>query len=289
MRLDELIAASSNKLLHAQVSFGHGTQNAHDEASWLVLWSLGLPLDLDVGEYCWPLSADDVARADALIDRRIKERVPSAYLTGEAWLQGVPFFVDARCIVPRSLIAECLVNESIDPWLSAQCYKVLDLCTGNASLAIICAMIYPQTQVDALDISPQALEVAALNVERHDLRGRVRLVMSDALESAIAPYDLILCNPPYVNSQSMQALPPEFKAEPNLALAGGEDGMDFIRRLLSNVHSYMTPLGVLVLEVGHERTHFERAFPALDAVWLQTSAGEDQVALITAQALQKTM
>ncbi len=285
MRLKELIAESSERLTKAQVSLGHGTTNAHDEASWLVLWSIGLALDTNTAESDLELSKSQLEKAYATIDRRIKERKPSAYLTGEAWLQGVPFFVDQRSIIPRSLIAECLANALIDPWLNIHTSQVLDLCTGNASLAIICAMVYPDVYIDALDISVEALEVAQINVKRHMLESRINLILSDCLEQACGPYDLVLCNPPYVNAKSMGELPQEFKAEPALSLYGGEDGMDLIKRILNDVPNYLTDIGIIVLEIGHERIHFEKAFKTLECVWLETSTAQDQVVLITKKQL----
>jgi len=231
------------------------------------------------------LSPQQQAQIDALIQERITTRKPAAYLTHEAWLQGVSFYVDERCIVPRSLIAELIADGSIDPWLSADSRTVLDLCTGNGSLAILAALAYPEVRVDAADISSDALEVARINVEKHGLQERIRLLQSDGLASIKESYDLILCNPPYVNSQSMAALPAEYCAEPALALAGGSDGMDFIRTLLSQAANHLNPQAVLVLEIGHERSHFEAAFPSLEVVWLETSAGEDQVLLLTQEAL----
>ncbi|MFZ9182188.1 MAG: 50S ribosomal protein L3 N(5)-glutamine methyltransferase [Hylemonella sp.] len=279
------IEAGAQQLSQAGVSFGHGTCNAFDEAAWLVLWRLGLPLhqlDEHAGQM---LSPQQQAQIDALIQERITTRKPAAYLTHEAWLQGVSFYVDERCIVPRSLIAELIADGSIDPWLSADSRTVLDLCTGNGSLAILAALAYPEVRVDAADISSDALEVARINVEKHGLQERIRLLQSDGLASIKESYDLILCNPPYVNSQSMAALPAEYRAEPALALAGGSDGMDFIRTLLSQAANHLNPQAVLVLEIGHERSHFEAAFPSLEVVWLETSAGEDQVLLLTQEAL----
>ena len=279
------IEAGAQQLSQAGVSFGHGTCNAFDEAAWLVLWRLGLPLhqlDEHAGQM---LSPQQQAQIDALIQERITTRKPAAYLTHEAWLQGVSFYVDERCIVPRSLIAELIADGSIDPWLSADSRNVLDLCTGNGSLAVLAALAYPEVRVDAADISSDALEVARINVEKHGLQERIRLLQSDGLASIKGSYDLILCNPPYVNSQSMAALPAEYRAEPALALAGGSDGMDFIRTLLSQAANHLNPQAVLVLEIGHERSHFEAAFPSLEVVWLETSAGEDQVLLLTHEAL----
>jgi len=220
-----------------------------------------------------------------LFAQRIATRKPAAYLTKEAWLQGVPFYIDERAIVPRSFIAELLADGSIDPWLGEHTRRVLDLCTGNGSLAVLAALTYPDIDVDAADLSATALEVAAINVTRHQLDDRVRLIESDGLAAVSGPYDLILCNPPYVNASSMDALPAEYRAEPELALAGGADGMDFIRRLLADAPARMSDAAVLVLEIGNERAHFEAAFPQLEVVWLATSAGEDQVLLVPRESL----
>ena len=279
------IEAAAARLDAAGVSYGHGTTNAFDEAAWLVLWRLGQPLDAldEVAEQL--LSADEQAAIDALIEQRISSRRPAAYLTQEAWLQGVSFHVDERVIVPRSLIAEPLADGTLDAWLGEDTRQVLDLCTGNGSLAVLAAMAWPEVQVDAADISDDALAVARINVDRHGLAERIHLLHSDGLAALPGPYDLVLCNPPYVNSASMAALPAEYRAEPALALAGGEDGMDFIRRLLAELPQRLSPHGVLVLEIGHEREHFEAAFPALAPVWLSTSAGDDQVLLLDRDAL----
>ena len=293
-RLIELIDDAARQLNAAGVAFGHGTTNAFDEAAWLVLWRLGLPLDtpLDGPESAadLPVQAAQREQAAALLRARIDTRKPAAYLTREAWLQGVPFYVDERAIVPRSLIGELLAHPEygggIDPWLSEHATRMLDLCTGNGSLAVLAAMVYPDVTVDAADISADALAVARINVDRHALQDRIRLIQSDALASVPDRYDLILCNPPYVNAGSMAALPAEYQAEPSLALAGGTDGMDFVRQLLREVPAHLQPEGVLVLEIGNERAHFESAFPALEAVWLDTSAGDDQVLLLTHDALQ---
>ncbi|WP_374673887.1 50S ribosomal protein L3 N(5)-glutamine methyltransferase [Ideonella sp.] len=287
MTVIELIEQMSARLDQAGVSFGHGTTNAFDEAAWLVLWSLGHPLDcLDtVAEQAVTDTQAEAARA--LVQRRIDTREPAAYLTGEAWLQGVPFTVDRRVIVPRSLIAECIADATIDPWLNAHTRRVLDLCTGNGSLAVLAALAWPDVDVTAADLSADALAVARLNVARHGLGDRIRLREGDGLGAVDGDpaFDLILCNPPYVNAASMAALPPEYRAEPALALAGGEDGMDFVRGLLHDAPGHLSRDGVLVLEIGHERPHFEAAFPTLEVVWLPTSAGDDQVLLVAREAL----
>ena len=290
-----LVASGAARLTQAGVAFGHGTANAHDEAAWLVLWRLGLPLDsvLDEGAEGSvanrPVTPAHQALVATLFEERIATRKPAAYLTREAWLQGVPFYVDERAIVPRSFIAELLADGSIDDWLSDQTRHVLDLCTGNGSLAVLAAMAYPDVQVTGADLSPDALAVARINVERHGLQERITLVESDGLAALPGPWDLILCNPPYVNATSMAQLPPEYRAEPELALSGnmrgGRDGMDFIRQLLADAPARMSEDAVLVLEIGNEREHFEAAFPDLPVFWLETSAGSDQVLLLTRQAL----
>ena len=285
--LTQLITDTERQLSAAGVAFGHGTTNARDEAAWLVLHALGLPLDTDLSgsEGNQPVSPAGQAQAAMLLKARIDTRQPLAYLTGQAWLQGVPFHVDARAIVPRSLIAELIADGGIDPWLSERTRRVLDLCTGNGSLAVLAALAWPEVQVDAADLSRDALAVARLNVERHGLQQRIRLIESDGLAACPGPYDLIVCNPPYVNAASMAALPPEFRAEPALALAGGADGMDFIRPLLRQAPAHLNAGGVLVLEIGNERAHFDAAFPQLQPVWLDTSAGDAQVLLLTRETL----
>ena len=284
------VAQAALRLSSAGLAFGHGTTNAEDEAAWLVLWRLGLPLDSDLSDAPdstahRTVTAEEAAAVDALIDQRIQTRKPAAYLTHEAWLQGVPFYVDERAIVPRSFIAELLADGSIDDFLGEHTRRVLDLCTGNGSLAILAAMAYPEVEVTGADISADALAVARINVDKHGLAQRVQLQISDGMESLPGPWDLILCNPPYVNAQSMSNLPAEYRAEPELALAGGTDGMDFIRKLLRDVPARMSEHAVLVLEIGNEREFFEAAFPTLPVFWIETSAGEDQVLLVTRQAL----
>jgi ribosomal protein L3 glutamine methyltransferase len=286
MKLSELIRTQSTRLAEAGVSFGHGTTNALDEAAWLVLHAVHLPVDHDTGGDDVILTADQVSKVQALITERIATRKPAAYLTHQAWLQGVPFYVDERVIVPRSLIAEVLADGDIDTWLSERTTAVLDLCTGNGSLAVLAAMAWPDVQVTAADLSTDALQVARINIEKHHLQSRVRTVQSDlftALQGEV--FDLILCNPPYVNTQSMSALPPEYRAEPVLALAGGSDGMDLVRQIIAHSSAHMSRDAVLVLEIGNEFEHFQHAFSPLEAVWLGTSAGDDQVCLITRDAL----
>jgi ribosomal protein L3 glutamine methyltransferase len=303
MDLKELIHTSANRLDEAKVAFGHGTLNAQDEAAWLVLWQLQLPLDLDFTEDMLriqeratalnlnlnvaDMSSSHIQACHALIEQRILTRKPAAYLTQEAWLQGIPFYVDERSIVPRSFIAELISEGAFDAWLAEPSHSFLDLCTGNGSLAVLCAMAYPEIEVTGADISKDALAVAKINVDQHQLSHRIQLVESDGLQGLTQTFDCIICNPPYVCEASMLGLPAEFKAEPLLALAGGTDGMDFIRQLFLDLPNRMNPNAILVLEIGNERDHFEAAFPRLEAVWLETSAGEDQVLLVTKEALLK--
>ena len=268
MTLEELIASSADALDAAGVSFGHGTTNAYDEAAWLVLWQLGRPLDSDIDDDAIAqalVAPAQLAQVQALVQKRIRSRVPAAYLTGEAWLQGVPFHVDERCIVPRSLIGELLATGALDYWLPEGATRLLDLCTGGASLAVLAALAYPELQIDAVDISTDALAVARMNVDRHGLQQRICLLQGDGLAASQGPYDMVLCNP--------------------LALAGSNDGMDFVRSLLQDARAVMSEAAVLVLEIGHERPNFETAFATLDVVWLDTSAGHDQVCVVTRDAL----
>lgn len=301
MTLIDWITHGQRLLQDGQVAFGQGTTNAWDESVWLSLWGLGLPLDtpLDdpaeipelqgISQRFRKLTPAEQALLASLFEARITRRIPTAYLTREAWLQGVPFYVDERAIIPRSLIAEVIAEGLIDPWLSASTRHVLDLCTGNGSLAVLAAFAWPEVQLTASDLSDDALAVARINIERHHLTERIRLVQSDGLTQVRGPFDLILCNPPYVNAASMAVLPPEFLAEPGMALsgnqAGGNDGMDFIRPLLAQAPAYMTADAVLVLEIGHEQPHFEAAFPALEPVWLPTRAGDHLVLLLTREQL----
>ena len=286
MTLKELLAQATERLSAAPLAYGHGTTNPHDEAAWLMLWQLGMPLDSDLNAMADQAVASEEADAvSALITRRIETRQPAAYLTGEAWLQGVPFYVDERAIVPRSFIAELIADGDFDDWLSDTTTQVLDLCTGNGSLAVLTAMAWPDVQVTGADLSTDALAVARIYVDKHSLQNRISLIESDGLANCPGPYDLIICNPPYVNATSMSALPAEYLAEPEMALAGGTDGMDFIRHLLRDAPTRLSPDGVLVLEIGNERPFFEAAFPHLEAVWLTTSAGDDQVLLLTAESL----
>lgn len=281
----DLLRYAVSRFEHAGLSFGHGTDNSFDEAAWLVLWSLNLPLDrLEVFADARVTTAERDAVL-ALIELRCDSRRPLAYLTGEAWLRGRRFRSDDRALVPRSLIAEAL-DTVLDDWLDAPPSTVLDLCTGGGSLAVLAAQHWPQSLVTGSDLSSDALALAADNVALHGLAARVTLVRGD-LFGALGDtrFDLILCNPPYVSQASIDALPPEFRAEPAGALAGGLDGMDLVRRIIAAAPVHLNDEGVLLLEIGHEADHFERAFPELEFTYLPVTSGDDRLALIRREAL----
>lgn len=268
--------------------FGHGSDNAYDEAVYLVLHGLHLPLDLLEPFLDARLLPAETEAVLHLIERRVRERVPVAYLTNEAWMHGLRFYVDQRTIVPRSFIGE-LLQDGLEPWLPDPegTANLLELCTGSGCLAVLMAHAYPNARIDAVDLSPEALEVARRNVTEHGLADRIALHEGD-LYAPLPPgqrYDAIFTNPPYVNEASMQALPPEYLAEPRMALAGGGDGMDIVRRILAGARAHLNPGGVLIVEIGNERANVEAAFADLDIVWLPTSAGDDQVFLVEYDAL----
>ena len=271
----------------AQLYFGHGSDNAFDEAAYLLLHTLKLPLDQLDPFLDARLTTDEIQTLLGLIERRANDRVPVAYLTNEALLSDYRFYVDERVIVPRSFIAE-LIPERFQPWVPDPdaVHKVLELCTGSGCLAIMLADAFPNAQIDAVDLSVDALEVAKKNVAEYELQDRVTLYQSDLYEKLPAKkYDLIVTNPPYVNSVSMLKLPPEYRAEPQLALAGGDDGMDLVRRIVAGAKERLTPSGVLVVEIGNEFAHAEAAFAELELTWLSTSAGDESVFLLTADQL----
>jgi len=257
LTLGELIERTARRFAAAKLHYGHGTDNPRDEAAFLILRGLGLPLGADLNR---PIQEKKV---EPLIRRRIVRRIPAAYLLNEAWLDGVPFYVDRRVIIPRSHIAFLLRDLGIAP------RRILDLCTGSGCLAILAARAFPQAAVDASDISKSALAVAARNVRRHKLGRRVRLVQSDLFSRLRETYDLILSNPPYVSTPSMRRLPREYRYEPGLALAGGSAGLDYVRRIVDASPEKLNPGGLLVCEVGENRKALERAYPRLPMRWLQ--------------------
>lgn len=267
--------------------FGHGSNNAFDEAAYLLLHRLKLPLDTLDPFLDASLQPQEIEALLTLIEQRCSERLPAAYLTNEAHLGDYRFYVDQRVIVPRSFIAE-LIPEQFQPWITDPwgVTEVLDLCTGSGCLAIMLADAFPHARVDAVDLSPEALEVARRNVDDYQLQERVSLYESDLYAKLPAKqYDLIISNPPYVNSQSMNFLPAEYRAEPRMALAGGTDGMDIVRRIVAGAKERLKRNGVLVIEIGNEYAHAEEAFPALELTWLSTSAGDGSVFLLTAGQL----
>jgi len=286
----DLIRYAVSRMQAAGVCLGHGTDELFDEAAWLVLWSLHLPLERLEPFLDARLTPTERVAAVTLIERRCTERLPSAYLTGEAWLRGMRFLSDARALVPRSPIAELFDGDALLPWLPdpEAVSNVLDLCTGGASLAVLAAHAYPNAQVIGSDLSPDALALAAENIALHQLTERVQLRQGSLWEPLQDQrFDLIVCNPPYVNSDSMAALPLEYRHEPQQALAGGPDGMDLIRIILEGAASHLNETGIMVLEVGHEAAHFEAAFARLEGIWLPIAAGDDQLVLLERSALAR--
>lgn len=270
-----------------KVFFGHGTHNAFDEAVYLILSTLDLPLDQLEPFLDARLLQREVDELLRVIEARAEDRIPTAYLTKEAYLQGYKFYVDERVIIPRSYISE-LIPEQFAPWVMNpdEIYDVLDLCTGSACLPIMMADAFPNAAIDAVDISEDALAVAKINVDEYKLEDRIHLIHSDLYQQlGNKKYDIIISNPPYVNSQSMATLPPEYLKEPRLALAGGEDGMDLVRKIVAEAKRHLTPEGILIVEIGNEREYAEAAFSDLELTWLSTSAGDDMVFLITADQL----
>ena len=289
LTVNQCIEQIAQKLAAANLHYGHGAIDAQSEALWIVSKQLNLSPAEALDHLEDSISNDLQQKASAIADNRISTRKPLAYILGEAWLMGVPFFCSEQSIVPRSWIAELIVDGSLEPWLPAD-GKALDLCTGNGSLAILLALSCPDIHVSACDISMPALSVAARNVDRHGLNSQVELMSGDLWDALPEPnednlFDLIICNPPYVNATSMNALPAEYHAEPELALAGGDDGMDIIRRILAQAPDYLSERGAILLEIGNEYENFKKAFPQIPAIWMEVSAGEEQVLLIQAEDL----
>jgi ribosomal protein L3 glutamine methyltransferase len=269
LTLRRLAGEVAAALRRAPVHFGHGTTNARDEAAFLVLRGLDLPFDAPADRIVTPAQR---RRVLALLRRRVRDRMPVAYLLREAWLSDQAFYVDRRVIIPRSHIAGLLASR-LRPWLRRAPRRVLDLCTGCGCLAVLAAQAFPRARVDAIDLSPGALAIARRNVVAHRLGARVRLRRSDLLAGLRgARYDLIVSNPPYVTTASMRALPREYRHEPRMALAGGEDGLDLVHRILREAIDALTPGGWLVCEVGAGRRALQRAYPRLPFVWTQNGA-----------------
>ncbi|CAD6534836.1 50S ribosomal protein L3 N(5)-glutamine methyltransferase [Paraburkholderia sabiae] len=283
----DVLRYAVSRFNQAGLAFGHGSSNAYDEAAYLVLHTLHLPIDLLEPFLDARLTPEEIESVLKVVERRAKDRVPAAYITQEAWMHGHRFHVDERVIVPRSFIGE-LLQDGLQPYVEdpEQVGAVLELCTGSGCLAILSAYAFPNADIDAVDLSAAALEVATRNVHEYQLEERIALFEGDLY--APLPerrYDVIITNPPYVNADSMKALPPEYKHEPEMALAGGADGMDIVRRIIAEARNWLTDDGVLVVEIGNERAHVEAAFGGLDLVWMSTSAGDDNVFLIQASDL----
>jgi ribosomal protein L3 glutamine methyltransferase len=290
LTLNQCIEQIAQKLEAADLHYGHGALDSHSEALWIASKQLDLSPSEALDYLEQAVNPEQVQQALQITEERIATRKPLAYILGEAWLMGVPFFCSEQSIVPRSWIAELIVDGMLEPWLPAD-GKVLDLCTGNGSLAILLALSCPDIHVIASDISMPALALAARNVDRHKLSSQIELLNGDLWDALPEPnddnlFDLIICNPPYVNANSMNALPAEYHAEPALALAGGDDGMDLIRRIIAAAPDYLSERGALLLEIGNEFENFKKAFPQIPVIWMEVSAGEDQVLLIQAEDLR---
>lgn len=285
----DLLRYAVTRFNGAKLFFGHGSSDALDEAAYLILHTLKLPLDKLDPFLDATLLPDEVHQVLAVIERRAVERVPAAYITNQAWLGSYAFYVDERVLVPRSFIAE-LIPESFSPWVedAFAVENILELCTGSGCLAIMMADAFPNSVVDAVDISADALAVAEQNIRDYKLEGRVNPILSDLYANVpFKKYELIVTNPPYVNAASMSALPPEYLHEPQIGLAGGEDGMDLVRKIVEGAADYLTPDGILMVEIGNEREYAEAAFGHLGLTWVTTSAGDDMVFLLTADQLRK--
>jgi len=289
LTVDQSIEQVARLLEKAKLHFGHGASDAESEALWIVSKQLDVSPSDALEQLEQIISPENHSKALELAQLRIDSQKPLAYLLGEAWLMGIPFYSNEQSIVPRSWIAELIVNGDLEPWLPAD-GKALDLCTGNGSLAILLALACPDIQVSACDISLPALALASRNLDRHGLSEQIDLLNGDLWEALSEPneenrFDLIICNPPYVNAESMSKLPAEYLAEPSLALAGGEDGMDLIRKIIRGAPDYLSERGALLLEIGNEYENFKKAFPQIPVIWMEVSAGDQQVLLIQAEDL----
>ena len=288
MTVEQLIREIAVQFEAADLTYGHGTDNAVDEAAWLVFAKLGLPHDDAETAYTRAIADDAAAQIRALARRRIDERIPLAYLLNEAWFCGLPFFVDERVLVPRSPFAELILNR-FEPWLGGvEVRRAVDLGTGSGCIAIATALAFPAAQVDAVDISADALDVTRINIERHGLEGRVRPVLSDFFHAlGESQYELILSNPPYVDQADMESRPQEFRHEPELGLAAGRDGLDSVHQILQDASRFLADNGILVCEVGNSQAALEAAYPELPFVWLEFEQGGSGVFLLTREDLEK--
>jgi ribosomal protein L3 glutamine methyltransferase len=288
--VEQAIDRLTQHLDQAKLSYGHGAIDAQSEALWIISKQLQISPSDALEQLQARLDHHLYDAALVVANERIQTRKPLAYILEEAWLMGVPFYCNEQSIVPRSWIAELITEGALEPWLPAD-GRALDLCTGNGSLAVLLALSCPDIHVSACDISAPALAVAARNLDRHGLSSHIELFHGDLWSPLPDPhdenrFDLIICNPPYVNAASMRKLPAEYHAEPALALAGGEDGMDLIRKIIANAPDYLSERGALVLEIGNEVEHFHKAFPQIPVIWMDVSAGNEQVLLIQAEDLR---
>jgi len=283
-----LVRLGARRFRAARLVFGHGTRNARDEAAYLTLHALGMPPDAAAGAFDRRVGPCDARRVLALFERRIRSRKPAAYLTGEAWLGDFRFHVDERVVVPRSHIAS-LLREDLAPWIPDRraIKSILDLCTGSGCLAVLLAHSFPLARIDAADVTSEALAVARINAQRYRLSRRIRLVKSDLFSALRGKhYDLIVSNPPYVTTAAMRHLPREYRHEPGIALAGGRDGLDVVRRILLEAPAHLNPGGLLVAEVGSGRRRLERAFPSVRFTWAEMAAG-DSVFLLEREEIHR--
>ncbi len=290
LTLDQCIDHIAQRLEAADLHYGHGAIDAQSEALWIASKQIDLSPTDALEHLEQVMGAEQITKAFEVAETRISTRKPLAYILGEAWLMGIPFFSSEQSIVPRSWIAELIVDGSLEPWLPAD-GKALDLCTGNGSLAILLALACPDIHISACDISLPALAVASRNLDRHGLTSQVELFEGDLWNALPEPhednlFDLIICNPPYVNSNSMNTLPAEYHAEPALALAGGDDGMDLIRKIIAGAPDYLSERGAILIEIGNEYEYFKKAFPQIPVIWMEVSAGDEQVLLIQAEDLR---
>jgi len=273
LKVSELLRDTARRFKRAGLHYGHGTHNAKEEAAWLISSVLGFLLEQEI-------DAKDLRKMEALARRRIRERIPLAYLLKEAWLGEHSFYIDKRAIVPRSFIAE-LLRDHLGPWLAHEPKRVLDLSTGSGCLAVLLALEFPNARIDAADLSASALHVARINIKKHELGKRIRAIRSDLFRSLVKrKYDLIVTNPPYVTANSMRKLPKEYRHEPSLALAAGKDGLDLVHRILADAKRHLAPGGLLVCEIGGNREALERAYPRLEFAWPETSEGSGCVFIL---------
>ncbi len=288
LSVEQLIAQLAEQLDAAGLSYGHGSDNPHDEAAELVFFAAGLSHDQAPGCYALPLDAAVIGKARDLVKRRISERLPAAYLTQRMWFAGHEFYVDERVLVPRSPIAE-LIYAQFRPWLEPEkVRRILDIGTGSGCIAIACALAFPEAQVDAADVSPDALAVTRINIEKHQVQGRMRAVLSDVFGGVPGErYDLIVSNPPYVTHAEMDELPEEYLREPELGLRAGADGLDIVRRILAGAEAHLEPHGLLVVEVGDSEVNLAEAYPTVPFIWLEFEFGGGGVFVLTAKQLKE--